>query len=71
MKAGTTVCFVGHGDMLIGGSVQINRLQGSRVSKRDITNVMNYFSNTRFPMKYMNANITDKKKNISNFLMIW
>jgi len=55
--------------MLIGGSVQINRLQGSRVSKRDITNVMNYFSNTRFPMKYMNANITDKKKNLK-FRMI-
>lgn len=39
-------CLVGHGDMLIGGSVHINRLQGSRVSKRDITNIMNHFSNT-------------------------
>ncbi|NLV26557.1 MAG: hypothetical protein GXY48_05255 [Methanomicrobiales archaeon] len=39
-------CLVGHGDMLIGGSVQINRLQGSRVSKRDIAYIMNHYSNT-------------------------
>lgn len=37
-------CLVGHGDMLIGGSVQINRLQGSMVSKRDITNVISTMS---------------------------
>jgi hypothetical protein len=28
-------CLIGHGDMLIEGSVPINRLQGSMVSKRD------------------------------------
>jgi len=39
-------CLFGHGDMLIGGSVQINRLQGSMVSKRDITNIINHFNNT-------------------------
>ena len=40
-------CLIGHGDMLIGGSVPINRLQGSMVSKRDITNIMNHFSDSK------------------------